>query len=550
MRPMMTKKELQNLSASALIDLVVDLQERLLHRQDSDSFVPPALPASDMSRTSLNGHTASDSTSSTQPEQPDLPDGYQKALSDQTRRAALLTQVAIELNDVLEVDAIVDRVLRVTAATMGVTYVSIVLVHPNGLVELARHVEQGQIVSMNPELASDVLERGLTGWVMRYDQSVLLSDVANNRHWQSLMRDYKIGSAIAVPIKKNHTTRGVLTVTNEQSYQFTSHDLLLLEGIVAQVSVALNATRQRLSETRWREHAFTLLTTSQYLTAERSFEELATMLQDKSVSVFDVDYGLLYLSNYPGSIEAVALPGTFQQESQVRLRETATTAARQAWQHGQPVMPGNITDTPASLIALPLVHNGTTIGAIVLLRSSGERITFSANTWSLLTVFSSIIASTSANMKLVAQLRDYTEALEELVAQRTRQVQHSRDTLRIIFDNMTEGMLLLDPNKRLLAANNAFCEQFMGQHPRDVVGHDYADIWEQICLRPDIVVSTPRSSASAQSSHHTRLVQITGAQQGQYEVTRSPIYDEHHELVQYLEIWHPLDRPANREQPS
>ncbi|NJL35209.1 MAG: hypothetical protein HC893_16845, partial [Chloroflexaceae bacterium] len=58
---------------------------------------------------------------------------YRKALSDQTARAELLTQVAIELNETLAIEEIIERVLRATAAKLAMTEVSIVLIDPRGI---------------------------------------------------------------------------------------------------------------------------------------------------------------------------------------------------------------------------------------------------------------------------------------------------------------------------------------------------------------------------------------------------------------------------------
>jgi GAF domain-containing protein len=542
MKSVMTREELERLSSEQLADLVLDLQHRLdeparMHKGNlSDVCVPE-----DESETSLLPSLDAAQKA------PDPYHHYQEALHAQTRRATLLAQIAIELNEAVDVSTIIERVLRVTAVTLNVKNVSIMLVSTSGNIEQAHHVQDNHVEPMSPELPDTSFEYSIVTWVLRYDQSVMLSDVASQEHWRTLAHGHQIGSAIALPIKQGTTTRGVLTVTHEEAYYFNSHDLLLLEGIVAQVSVALSAQHRRVDESRRREHALTLLSTSQYLTAERSLEELAMMLQTKSVSVFDVDYGLLLLAgDHTDELNPILPSAIFSPVlDDVILRE-ATTVARHAWQTRGPAVPSQNSsiNNIAAFAALPLIHNGKAIGAIVLIRVAGGTITFSANTWSLLTVFTSFIASTCANMQLVGQLRQYNEALEELVQQRTRQLQNSRDILRTVFDNEPTGMLLIDTEERVLAANNAFCKGFIAQHPRTVVGEKYATVWELLKQHADVAASDyhPHQENTSDTIHHW-FVMTKNQRQHLFERVRLPVYNQQHTVVQYLESWRKVAEP-------
>ncbi len=547
----MTREELQALPPAQLVELVLQLQHRQTTLQANGLALPP--PADRACAPEQTETPADDAPPTFTAPANNSDEHYRNALHAQTRRAALLTQVAIELNEVLDVTTIVERVLRVTAATLGVTNVSIVLVHPNGMVEMANSIQQGVVRPMSPDLSTTTLEHSLASWVLRYDQSIVLSDIGRHPHWRALAYAQETGSAIAVPIKQARITRGILIVSHDQPHHFNSQDLLLLEGIVAQMSVALSASNRRVYESQRREHALTLLSTSQYLTAERSFTDLAAMIQDKSISVFDVDYGLLFLDEgEEGQMTPVMVPSGFEHMQNNTLIEQSTAAARSAWQVGSPVVSDAVAADGSGLnwVSLPLVHNGKTIGAIVLLRTAGGRPGFSANTWSLLTVFASFIASTCANMRLVAQLRNYTETLEGLVMQRARQLHHSRDTLRVVFDNVPDGLLLLNQQERLLAANHRFCEWFIGEHPRNIVGKWYSTIWEELARRYELFI-LQRELIS--QSHEATLKWIIHVQhQGQeyvYEVTRQPIL-ENDTVVQYLERWQDVTTNRARHQAS
>jgi PAS domain-containing protein len=170
----------------------------------------------------------------------------------------------------------------------------------------------------------------------------------------------------------------------------------------------------------------------------------------------------------------------------------------------------------------------------------------------MLTIFTGFIASTCANLQLVAQLRDYTETLEALIAQRTRQLQHSRDTLRIVFDNMRTGLVLLDSQEYLLAANSAFCHQIAGRDPRTLVGQEYALVWEQMVHDMHLQVEAEETLPTAMPAHTITIKRLLltnqHAEKHRFEISREPIVDHSNTVVQYLEYWRNLTEPDTTEQ--
>ena len=413
------------------------------------------------------------------------PTAAQSMLDDQMRRTSLLTQLAIEFRESLDPQTIVEQTLRAINAHLVVAGTSIVLVAPGGALELAYSVVDGQVQAMAPELARDVVEQGLAGWVLRHGSSVALSDLARDRRWLQFSEQHRNGSMIVIPVRQSSATLGVLTVHRALSYAFSSHDLILLEGVSAQLGVALSAARHQASERQRRDQAMSLLEMSQFLTAERSPGEVAAMLQEKSMLVFGARAGFLFLADEAGKLKLVLPELGLSREA--ALAPHAVGAAQLAWA-GQRI--ATTAPTPAlTAVALPLTHHSGTIGAFALMH--GNSSGFSAAVWSLLTVFTHVIAAACASMGLVTRLKQEGRALEALVEQRTRQVQRSRDTLRVVFDSLNEGILLLDAEEKVLAANSHFCQSIAAAHPREVVGLSYAELWRDLerggALRVDLL---------------------------------------------------------------
>jgi PAS domain S-box-containing protein len=146
--------------------------------------------------------------------------------------------------------------------------------------------------------------------------------------------------------------------------------------------------------------------------------------------------------------------------------------ADQAWQAREP-RSAELPGAGRAAVALPLTHNGVSIGALALARRSRGPALFSAAGWSLLMVFGNVAAAALVNVRLVAQLQRRAHDLQEQVRERTAELEQSRDLLRIIFDQLPDGLVLLDDQQRVLMANQAFCASVLGRAPAQVLGLRY-----------------------------------------------------------------------------
>ncbi|PDW04847.1 GAF domain-containing protein [Candidatus Viridilinea mediisalina] len=429
------------------------------------------------------------------------PTAAQSLLDDQLRRTSLLTQLAIEFRESVDPATIVEHTLRAVTVHLVVAGASIILVGSNDSIELATVVIDGAVQPMDQGLAVEVVEKGLAGWALRHGSSVALSDVARDRRWLEFSERHRSGSVIVIPVRQSSATLGVLTVHRAVPYAFSSHDLILLEGVAAQLGVALSAARHQASERQRRNQAMALLAMSQFLTAERTPTELATMLQEKSIAVFGAQAGLLFLADDGDELHPVLPEGEHAPDEQ--MVTMASGAARLAWASQRIATTGPAPEV--TCVAMPLINHGVTIGSYALVHASGGN--FSAAVWSLLTVFTHAIAAACANINLVTRLVHQARSLESLVEQRTQQVIRSRDALRAIFDHLNEGILLLDSDERVVAANAYFCKQIVGLHPREVVGHSYAEVRQMIERQGTLTIEDlPSNNRGAQRSmvHQTR----------------------------------------------
>lgn len=547
----MKREELERLTANELIDLVLSLQnlQSWQQKHQGAADTPP-----EAATTNGNGEettrTQTPQSAATVPlhesDAPDETDDSPPArhqIDEQLQRTSLLLQLSIEFRETLEPQVIVERMLHVMVSNLGISNASVVLIGLDGSVELGMSLHDGGMQDVTSLITRTVLDRGLAGWVLRHGRSVVLPDVSRDKRWIPYSDWQKTGSAIVLPIRQTQTTLGVLTIFHPQPNHFSSRDMLLMEGVAAHAGIALGASRRYQEENRRREQAMALLATSQFLTIERTFDDLADMLQERSQSIFGVDFGLLFLTTNTG-LSPVALPAGLNHPRHRTLVKQATVVARKSVEQKNIVTDSDSPENPTqTFMALPMVHSGATIGTVVLIRTSGGNVSFSANVWSMLTTFTNVIATTCANMKLVEQFKRHTENLDNLIGERTRLVQRSRDLLRAIADNLPEGLILLDSQEVLLAANNSFCYNVIGRHPRQVVGENLPDIWEELEQRGELRIE-PRHPSGLEvlpSVADSELMRVfcTNAHEQQcwFEISRMPVGSDDGDVEYYIERW-------------
>jgi PAS domain S-box-containing protein len=457
----------------------------------------------------------------------------QAQLADQLQRTALLTRLSLELRVTRDTQLIVEQILRVLSANTDAEQASIILLAADGSVEAATALNAGRIEPLVEGRASQVLERGLAGWALRQGCTVIVPDVANDPRWAVLSSTRPNGSAMVTPLSYAYDTLGVLTITHRAIERFGSQDLLLIEGIAAQAGVAISAARHFMHERRRREQALQLFAMSQFLAGERSKQDLAHELLSKSITIFDVAGVALY---FPA--EETSELGCFLAHPPAgngAADGRAAAIAAQAWQQQMPITMSAEHDDTQALFALPLRHNGASIGAIVLARS-GQAV-FPAETWSLLTIFTNSAAAAFANQQLIERLSQRASELERLVDERTAQLKHSRDMLRLVFDNLPDGLVLMDSTAHILAANNAFCRAILGRRPQQVVGQHYPAIIAELARAHELEITRHRGDEAGS----WRICRTdTVGQQRWYAVDRLLIENDGQQ--QYLERWRDVTR--------
>lgn len=128
---------------------------------------------------------------------------------------------AVSTQDIL--DNLVDRIIKITDSLTG----SIMLIdHEAGVLDIkaSRGLKTAAVVSTKLKVGE-----GVTGYVARKGESLLVNDVRSVPYYVRIRDDLK--SELAVPIKDKNSVIGVMSVDSNRLNAYTKEDLGLLETI-------------------------------------------------------------------------------------------------------------------------------------------------------------------------------------------------------------------------------------------------------------------------------------------------------------------------------
>lgn len=176
----------------------------------------------------------------------------------ETQQLKLLYQVGQELNSSLDIRQVMSRVLEMATDHIEAKRGSIFLLDSEGQISHHILVRRSLPSVVATRVVKSVLEKGLAGWVIREKQGAIIDDTQQDPRWLILPDDEpRSDSVVAVPILKDGTVLGLITLHHPEPGYFSGHHLILLTAIANQSAIALEnarlyAEQERIVEERTR----------------------------------------------------------------------------------------------------------------------------------------------------------------------------------------------------------------------------------------------------------------------------------------------------------
>ena len=398
------------------------------------------------------------------------------------REAETLREATIALTSALDLKQVLDNILIQLEKVIPYNSASVLLLQGEHL-----HVVAGQgfdnveqIIGYNYPVAEDALfsEMQQTRWPL------YLSDAQTDPRYSGWGEPGQVRGWMGVPLIVRDRVIGYLMLNGGQVAVYGETEATLAQAFANQAAVAIEnarlfeATKQYVAELEAIRQASLSLTSSLKLEAVleailKSALNLLTSLQGAHIYLYQADRLIFGAARWADGVER-------------RLDEPSPsgltyTVARQ----GEPII---VSDKHTyALYAGKSEREGTIVGLPLKI---GERVVGVMNVecqqpriWPktelrVLRLLADQAAIAIENARLYAKLDEYREHLEDLVRERTAELEQAmqetadaRDKIDAILHSVADGLIVTDLDHKIVLANPA-AEELLGSRLEEMLGHE------------------------------------------------------------------------------
>jgi PAS domain S-box-containing protein len=401
-----------------------------------------------------------------------------------TQELAALYDTAVVISGVLESDALLARLYEQVQQLMGPDGFGVFLYHADSNeLEITLAMEQGQEVPGAVGMRLPLDEGGLTGWMLRTGQPLLVGDmhvdplpVAPRHLTQPPARSW-----LGVPLVARERLMGAVSVQSSKPHAFSDADRRFLESIAAPIAIAFESAWLFAETRRQAEQLETLQQVSQDLVTLRDLDSLLHQITERAIQLLGGNAGGIYLYDPDHDIlewsvkigEEVARPG-------IRLERGEGLAGR-VWLTGEPLSIDNYhtwsgkspqwSDLPAAALGVPIQRCDEFLGVLVILADKARR-RFSPQDIALLSQFATHSAIAIENARL------FSKAQQELAERMQAEValREGEQRYRQLVQHAPAGIYEIDYNSgKLLSVNDVMCE-YTGYSREEFLSMSLADL--------------------------------------------------------------------------
>jgi signal transduction histidine kinase len=230
-------------------------------------------------------------------------------------RFRILTEVSQQITSILDIDELLEQVVRLIQKTFDYYNVAIGLIEADEVVYRAGagilwDKSDFQFKPARLKVGSE----GITGWVAKTGQPALVPDVTRDTRYVWMQGSVTL-SELIVPITVKGTTIGVLDVQSEQVDDFDQTDLEFMQSLANQTGIAIENARLFSSLQRRTEQFRVVTEVSQHVISLKSMDELLGNIArtvKESFGYLHVGIGLVEGKEVVSKAEAGAFEGIYR----------------------------------------------------------------------------------------------------------------------------------------------------------------------------------------------------------------------------------------------
>lgn len=439
------------------------------------------------------------------------------ASKTETDHFQILTEVSQQVISILDIDELLESVVRLIQQRFNYYHVGIGLIEDNDVVY---RIGAGALWD-NPDFQFKparlkVAEEGITGWVAHTGQAELVPDVTQDPHYV-VMQGSETRSELIVPIKVKRRTIGVLDVQSRQVDDFDQTDMELMKSLAGLTGIAIDnarlfsETQRMLRDTEFRAGRLALINSVQQVLASKlDVQSIYELVGEKFHDIFDAQ--VVVISSYDPVTNLVEHryakergevipwsgrfpPGGFREQIILSRQPFVINknVAQEAARLGQPTKQGTVT--PKSWLGVP-VMDGDQVTGILSVQNLDREDAFGEADIHLLQMFAASMSIALENARLFSSIQRRAEQFRVLaaVSQNAISLTSEDDLLlniaRLVkesFNYLHVGIGLVEQDAVVSRAEiGIFENQYRGI--RIPVGHG---IWGRIALGGESLICNP-----------------------------------------------------------
>jgi NtrC-family two-component system sensor histidine kinase KinB len=221
---------------------------------------------------------------------------FDSALLEQPR-LALLYQISREISSRLDIDELLPRLLQLTLTSIQGHSGSLIVFDEQGRLRHSALLIDGQFHPAPGPLLAEILEHGLSGWVVRTGETVYIPNTSADPRWYQPADNSLIDarSVIVVPLPGREHVVGVMSIGRLPANAFQPDDVALTAAIAAQAGIAVENAQLFAAERREREISNHLREVARTVNSTLDLSQVLPLVLEQLARVVDYDSASILL---------------------------------------------------------------------------------------------------------------------------------------------------------------------------------------------------------------------------------------------------------------